>query len=136
MDVKPQLETMHLAFRLPRFLSSRSFRRLAVRTESKRLKTPKEVERAEDLDVSLYGRSQADVYQSRDELPKPSDKHMQELHPVTGQILSDYIVFVATGRSSAPPVPDSGGSEVDACWPDFLKRLSWWDFTSFQYPWT
>ena len=68
VDVKSQLETMHLAFRLPRFLSSRSFRRLAVRTESKRLKTPKEVERAEDLDVSLYGRSQADVYQTRDEL--------------------------------------------------------------------
>jgi hypothetical protein len=124
-DVKSQLETLHLAFRLPRFLSSRSFRRLAIRTESKRLKTPKELGPAGDVDVSLYGRSQADVYLSRGDLSFPSARYLQERHPVTGQTLSDYVVSVATGRSTAS---DSGCSEVEACWPDFLKRLSWWEF--------
>ena len=35
-DVKSQLETMHLAFRLPRFLCTRSVRSLAVRSEAEK----------------------------------------------------------------------------------------------------
>ena len=128
-DVKSQLETMHLAFKLPRCLSSRSFRRLAIRTESKRMKTPTEVGSAGNLDASLYGRSHVDVYLSRADLPVPNASHLRERHPVTGQTLSEYIVVVASGKSIVPPVPDSGASEVVSCWVDFLKRLSWWDFT-------
>jgi len=36
-DVKSQLETMHLCFQLPRFLCSRSFRRLATRSEVRKI---------------------------------------------------------------------------------------------------
>ena len=80
---------------------------------------------AADLDVSLRGRSQVDVYLSRGDLPVPSDNHLRERHPVTGQTLSEYIVFVASGKNSVPSFPDSGASEVVSCWVDFLKRLSW-----------
>ena len=38
-EAKSQLETMHLAFELPRFLATRSFTRLSTRTEMKRVKT-------------------------------------------------------------------------------------------------
>ena len=51
-DVKSQLETMHLSFQLPRYICSRSFRRLAARSEVKK------VMRSSDLksqEVSVAG---------------------------------------------------------------------------------
>ena len=113
-DVKSQLETMHLAFRLPRFLCTRSFRSLAVRSEAKKMISVTTLCAADSLAAPLTATSPVDAYLKRCSVPLPKDGLLDELHPITGQPLRQLV---------------SGHDAVAEDWPAFLERLSWWEFT-------
>ena len=70
-DVKSQLETMHLAFRLPRFLSSRTFKRLAIRSEVKKLITKDAVLEAGSMNDGLTSSTPAELYLRRSTICRP-----------------------------------------------------------------
>ena len=65
---KAQLETLHIAMRLPRYLSSREFHRLAVKSDSLRVKRAADIVEEPDGAVKLIYRSAKGKYLSRHEL--------------------------------------------------------------------
>ena len=118
-DVKSQLETMHLAFRVPRWLCTRSFRALAVRSEQKKMISVTTLCGADSLAAPLTAISPVDIYLNRCKIPLPKDDLLDELHPITGKSLRQLV---------------SGNGAVAQDWPAFLERLSWWEFTRTLKP--
>ena len=127
-DVKSQLEAMHLSFQLPRYLATREFRRLAVRSEVKRLVSSAAVATASSLDGPLLTRSAVDVYLSRTDFEEPSTAHLHEPHPSTGLPLWQFVLTYACQSTEHARLDDDASAEVSCQWPLFLERLSWWEY--------
>ena len=126
-EAKSQLETMHLAFELPRCLSTRSFTRLSTRTEMKRVKAIADFAATATLDDSVTLKSPAELYLARHIWKLPEEACLLERHPLTGEQLW-HMIYKINGE----PVPDSyQREELAARWSSFKDRLSWWEYTRF-----
>ena len=62
---------MHLAFELPRFRSSRSFRRLVVRPKQRRLKSKNALKDAATAEEPIFEATAEERYLQRGELKLP-----------------------------------------------------------------
>ena len=99
-EAKSQLETMHLNYDLPRFLSTREFRRLSTRAARKRIKDGGEIQQAlssempqqEALKESLGAQSAAQMYLARDKWSVPDEDKLKECHPLTGHAFWQVIL--------------------------------------------
>ena len=80
-EAKSQLETMHLAFELPRCLSTRSFTRLSTRTEMKRVKAIADFAATATLDDSVTLKSPAELYLARHIWKLPEEACLLEKTP-------------------------------------------------------
>ena len=82
-DVKSQPETMHLSFQLPRYLCSRSFRRLAKRSEVKKVMRSADLKAEEHYANGVCAvQSPLELYVARSKLQQPKAKTMTSKHPV------------------------------------------------------
>ena len=61
-EVKSQLETMHLLFGVPRFLCSREFKDLWLRSEIQMAKTPQQIRDAASTQEPIACKSGAEIY--------------------------------------------------------------------------
>ena len=64
-EVKSQLETMHLLFGVPRFLCSREFKDLYLRSEIQMAKTPQQIRDGASTQEPIAGKSGAEIYVQR-----------------------------------------------------------------------
>ncbi len=82
-EAKSQLETMHLLAGAPRYICSREFRDIYLRSESRPLKTKKQIEQEENSAAGIAGKTGAEVYTSRDAWKLPTAGALQQRHPLT-----------------------------------------------------
>jgi hypothetical protein len=133
-EVKSQLETMHLCFQLPRYLCSRDFRRLAVKSEYKKLRDIGELHPGLPENETLTLRGPAEVYLARRETLCPEEAHLHEPHPITGQPLWAFIADRLGGtrpsdwQGRQSQAPDGVQEHVLPDWKRFVMTLSWWEF--------
>ena len=123
-EVKSQLETMHLIFGAPRFLSSRQFRDLYVRSEVRLAKSSEQIARAESKGESITSRSGHEVYIFRNTWSLPSTKALLQRHPLTQRLLWQEILLTLhepiSDSSSLPEHMDL----LEVSWPRYLQLLS------------
>ena len=136
-EAKSQLETMHLNYDLPRYLSTREFRRLSTRAARTRMKDGGEVNQAlaserplqESLAEPLAAQSAAQIYLARDHWQVPNEEKLKECHPLTGHEFW-YVILVATssGIAHSESRLEDHQLQVEKAWPSFVQRLSWWEY--------
>ena len=125
-EAKSQLETMHIAFRLPRFLCSREFKRMSVRSQMRRVRRVEDIVGDAAAEGRLLVRSSAQIYLSRDGLSLPPQTYLTESHPSMHLALWQYILLRSDRREAIHG--DMPAADVRECWSGFLVGLSWWDF--------
>ena len=130
-EVKSQLETMHLVFGAPRWLASRGFTDMWLRSDMRKIKTPAEIAQATQTSDKLTSNSEVEKYWQRDGLSFPVDDYLLEKHPLTGACF--WREILACIEDSIPFWHQLGNrtEDVEAAWPVFLKRLSWWQLKRF-----
>ena len=130
-EVKSQLETMHLIFKAPRFLSSREFRDLWLRSEVRLAKSREQIQESESKQEPIVTRSAAEKYCARHEWQLPSRGALENKHPLSRLPLWKDIL-----RTVGSPVLDSDILDdkfpvVEAAWPDYLEFLSMWQLRRY-----
>ena len=130
-EVKSQLECMHLIFAVPRFLSSREFRHLYLKSETRQAKAKQKLLSEGDATTSIVEKSQAEHYCTRHTWEVPSDRALQQHHPLTDEPLWKFILC----RVGAPVSDSATFSEsvqwVHRHWHVFLEQLSWWELKRY-----
>jgi hypothetical protein len=130
-EVKSQLETMHLLFGVPRFFCSRRFKDLWLKSEIRNAKNKAEIANSDSKDVSIAGRSGADVYIERFGFKTPLSTALLDMHPVSGRSL--WREILAAGRirvAEAEQLADHLQAVTDA-WQDYLQLMSWWQLKRY-----
>ena len=130
-EVKSQLETMHLLFKVPRFICSREFKNVWLRSEVRLAKTADQIEEAGSIKVSLASRSATEAYVARDSWEVPDKGQLQSKHAVTRRPLWQEIL-----RSRGVPFSDGHSLDdhfqsVQSQWASYLKALSLWQFKRY-----
>jgi len=115
---------MRLSFQLPRYLCSRSFRRLATRSEVKKVMRSADLKAEERYATGLCAlQSPLELYIARSKLQQPKAKTMTSKHPVSNLPLWKHILM------SLEEPHDEDAIEL-ACtfWPQFVQSLCWWEY--------
>ena len=125
-EVKSQLETMHLIFRVPRSVCSRDFRDLWLRSEVRLAKSHKEIEESASKQQPLVAKSAVEKYCLRHEWKLPTKGALETRHPLSRLPLWQDVL-----RSVGAPV--LGGDvlgqhlpKVEKRWGEYLDLLSMW----------
>ena len=130
-EVKSQLETMHLIFAAPRYICSRDFSDLWLRSDMRKIKSPQDIAQAADSSDKLVTESELEKYWGRLSWSLPHEQDLLQEHPLTGVPLWHSIL------SSVRPADYDGASlaawidEVRDAWPTFVELLSWWKLKRF-----
>ena len=127
-EVKSQLECMHLISGAPRFMSSREFRHLYLKAETRQPKTTAKLLAENNPEARIVEKSSAEHYVTRSEWKVPSVGALSKQHPLTAEPLWVFIL-----RRAGAPVSDSATlcgckDDVQRNWQLFLELLGWWEF--------
>ena len=131
-EVKSQLECMHLIFAEPRFLSTRKFRHLYLKSETRQPKSKEKLLAEGDVSASIVEKSQAEHYVTKHTWEVPSERALKTHHPLADEYLWKFIL-----RRVEQPVSDSASFVSDSVqwvrrhWPVFLEYLSWWELRRY-----
>ena len=130
-EVKSQLETMHLIFAAPRWLCSRGFTDMWLKSEIRKIRSPEDISKASSSTEKLSLNSDAEKYWQRLEWSFPNEEDLLEKHPLTGcpfwrDILHSIVETVPSWHKVADRIQD-----VEAAWPGFLQLLSWWNLKRY-----
>ena len=125
-EVKSQLETMHLLFKAPRFVCSRDFGDLRLKSEVRMPKTVEQIGNSEGKTDPFSLRSFAEKYWSRHDWKLPERGELAKRMPSSGRPLWQEIL-----RCTGSPVLDSDTLDlkmplVSQSWPTYLELLSLW----------
>ena len=126
-EVKSQCECQHLVWNAPRYVSSRCFRHLYLKSDIKVPKSIESIVAEQDPHAPFVERSQAEHYVNRTEWEFPSDERLGKLHPVDGEPLWRFIL-----RRTWEAISDDQDFHfykplVEQRWVLFLQLLSWWE---------
>ena len=131
-EVKSQLECMHLIFAVPRFLCSREFRHLFLKSEIRQAKTKEKLRHEGDATTSIVEKSQAEHYVTRHTWEVPSDRALLQHHPLTDEPLWKFILRrVGVAAPSDTATFSDIVPWVHRHWRDFLELLSWWELKRY-----
>ena len=125
-EVKSQLETMHLIFGVPRWLSSRSFTDMWLRSDMRKIKSPAQICQASSSSDKLALNSEVERYWQRTEWTLPSEEHLLQKHPLSGLPLWRAILECTEDMIPSDEQLKDRRNEVANAWPKFVERLSWW----------
>ena len=132
-EVKSQLETMHLIFNVPRFICSRKFAELRLKSDIRVPKSSEQIAQEESAKASAAEKSAAEKYCSRLEWRLPNVNDLLKIHPGSQipfwqHILATVRVPVLDGAS----LNDAGQlATVKVSWPLYLELLSWWQLQRY-----
>ena len=130
-EVKSQLETMHLVFGAPRWLCSRGFTDMWLRSDMRKIKTPEEISKASASSDNLVLNSEVEKYWQRGDWNLPSVEHLLAKHPLTGVAFWRDILVVNDRNILSGHTLEQRMEDVEAAWPIFLQRLSWWELKRY-----
>ena len=119
-EMKSQLECVHLIFGVPRFLSSREFRHLYLKSEARQAKTKEKLRDEGDVTTSIVEKSQAEHDATRHTWEVPSDRALQQHHPLTDTPLWMFILRRIGAPVSASATFSESVQSVRRRWPVFL----------------
>jgi len=122
---------MHLIFGVPRFISSREFRHLYLKSEARQAKTKEKLRDEGDVTTSIVEKSQAEQYATRHTWEVPSDRALQQHHPLTDTPLWMFILRRVGAPVSASATFSESVQLVRRHWPVFLEHLSWWELKRY-----
>ena len=83
-EVKSQLETMHLIFGAPRFLCSRDFSDMWLRSEIRKIRSPQDIAQASSSTEKLTSDTDLEKYWNRLSWIMPCHQDLLQEHPLTG----------------------------------------------------
>ena len=126
-EVKSQLETFHLLFRLPRYLCSREFKRLALKSELRKIVSPDKIKDVALEDVVLTSKTPAETYLERQRFDVPTPAQLEAKHPLSGLCLWQHILKHGLGLDASNYAEVE--TKIQDAWVAYLRRLSWWSFT-------
>jgi hypothetical protein len=134
-EVKSQLETMHLLFGVPRFLCSREFKDLWLRSEIQMAKTPQQIREGASTREPIACKSGAEIYINRHIWELPSRQALLQPHPGTRtpwwqEILTTVFIHSESARLCQRSV-DTSGDDIARAWPMYLRLMSWWQLKRF-----
>lgn len=125
-EVKSQLETMHLIFRVPRSVSSREFKDIWLRSEVRLVKTREQIQDSASTQQPLVAKSAAEKYCSRHEWQLPSRGTLEARHPLSRLPLWQEILQAVGSPGLAGDALDNHFSNVQKRWGEYLELLSIW----------
>ena len=128
-EVKSQLECMHLIFGAPRFMCSRTFKHLYLKSEVRQPKAKDSLRKEGDVTTSVVEKSVAEHYVTRYLWEVPSEALLQRTIPITDEPLWRFILRSVGAPRSASDTLATSLELVTQHWPTFLEHLSWWEKT-------
>ena len=130
-EVKSQLETMHLVFGAPRWLCSRGFTDMWLRSDMRKIKTPEEISKASASSEDLTTNSEIKKYWERGNWKLPEAEQLLSKHPLTGVHLWRAILSVNFPIIPSSQVLEHRMDDVKSAWPIFVQQLSWWELKRY-----
>ncbi len=130
-EAKSQLETMHLLFAAPRYISSREFRDIYLRSEARQAKSKEQIEHAESGQEPIAGKSAAETYIRRDSWELPTRHALQGQHALTRQPLWREVLKTVQVPVSDSTTLDEAFPIVSEKWGEYVHLLSWWQFKRY-----
>ena len=127
-EVKSQLETMHLIFKVPRFICSREFRDIWLRSEVRQAKSRSEIEQADSNQDSIASKTLMEVYASRDKWSLPEAHALRSKHPLSRLPLWQDNRKTVGSPGSASDTLDAHDSRLGGKWAQYVDLLSVWQF--------
>ena len=131
-EVKSQLETMHLIFGVPRYICSRDFSDMWVRSDMRKIKSPQDIAKASDRSEKLAQETELEKYWSRLAWSLPQEQDLLQQHPLTGVPFWKSILLDASKDKGSSLAAYEGSSleawmhEVKDAWSLYVELLSWW----------
>ena len=131
-EVKSQLETMHLIFGVPRYICSRDFSDMWVRSDMRKIKSPQDIAKASDRSEKLAQETELEKYWSRLAWSLPQEQDLLQQHPLTGVPFWKSILLDASKDEGSSLAAYEGSSleawmhEVKDAWALYVELLSWW----------
>ena len=109
------------------YLCSREFRRLAIRSESKRVLRAQDVS---EKDTKLTGETKADICLKRHIVPSHCEQVLQCSHPLNGEATWAVVLNVVRSVDAYKEKLDAenGLRMASPLWPQYVAWLSWWDY--------
>jgi len=125
-EVKSQLETMHLIFGAPRFLCSRDFSDMWLRSEIRKIRSPQDIAQASSSTEKLTSDTDLEKYRNRLSWTMPCDQDLVQGHPLTGVPFWCSILTTLHEKVLPWEIMSDRYTDVQRAWPQFLELLSWW----------
>ena len=125
MEVESQLECMHLIFAVPPFLNNRKFRHLYLKSETRQATTKERLRGEGDVTTSIVEKSQAEHCATRHTWEVPSDRTLQQHHPLTDEPLWKFILRRVGATISVSATFSESVQWVRRHWRVFLEHMSW-----------
>ena len=126
-EIKSQLECMHLLFGAPRFICSRTFKHLYLKSEVRQPKAKETLRKEGDVTTSVVEKSVAEHYVTRHSWEVPSEALLQRTIPITDEPLWRFILRSVGAPGSASDTFETSLGLVNQHWPSFLEHCSWWE---------
>ena len=130
-EVKSQLETMHLIFGVPRWLCSRGFTDMWLKSDLRKIRSPADISRANSNAERLSLTSDAEKYWQRMEWSFPGEGDLLENHPLTGRPFWRDILHWDNRKVPSWHKLLDELENVEAAWPSYLQLLSWWNLKRY-----
>ena len=122
---------MHLLFGVPRFLCSREFKDLWLRSEVRMAKSPAQISEGRSSSEPIVSKSAAEVYVQRHLWEFPSEHALLQKHPLTrAPWWKEILATIQTPVSDCDSF-DAHRDKVQRAWPTYLLLLSWWQLKRF-----
>ena len=125
-EVKSQLETTHLIFGAPRYICSRDFSDLWVRSEIRKIKSPHDIAQAANNNDKLLNDSDLEKYWGRHSWILPKNQDLVSVHPLTGVPFWHDILYCSEHQGYERCNVEAWKQELEQAWPTFVGLLSWW----------
>ena len=97
----------------------------------RKIKTPEEISKASASSDNLALNSEVEKYWHRGDWTFPSVEHLLAKHPLTGEAFWRHILGVHEQSMSSGQTLEARMEDVEAAWPVFLQRLSWWELKRY-----
>ena len=123
---------MHIIFKAPRYIASREFKDLYLKSEVRFVKTREQIQGTDSVQQSIVAKSQAEKYWSRHEWKRPDKAGLLSKHPLSRQPLWQEILrTVGLPVLGGEATLDYHYSTVQERWLDYLELLSFWQLKRY-----
>ena len=100
----------------------------------RKVKSPEGIAKAESRSDGITTKSEVEAYWERIDWALPGVEFLSEKHPLTKVPFWKEILHAAGKDLQDSDRLPARMADVEASWPDFLQRLSWWQLKRYYSP--